>query len=166
MQTIRIENLEAFAAFARLFAQSLRGGEVIGLVGDLGSGKTTFVQHVAEALGVKDAVRSPTFVLMNIYDLPKNRVNITSLCHVDAYRFEKEKELSDIGFEEYAGQPGIVTFVEWADKVPFIHTFPSYREITLIFDGSASRVVRLSDSSLKLWYYLPFDLSKKGGNKR
>ncbi|MEY4723188.1 MAG: hypothetical protein RLZZ324_701, partial [Candidatus Parcubacteria bacterium] len=66
MKSRRIKNLEELAAFAKEFAHSLKGGEIVGLIGDLGAGKTTFVQFLAAALGVKAAVKSPTFILMQV----------------------------------------------------------------------------------------------------
>ena len=63
MKTIWLDNEQQLDAFASEFAQTLQGGEVIGLVGDLGSGKTSFVQRVAAALGVKEQVKSPTFMI-------------------------------------------------------------------------------------------------------
>ncbi len=140
MQT-RIKNLQDLGVFAKKVAKDLRGGEVLGLIGDLGAGKTTFVQMLARHLGVHEAVKSPTFILMQVFHTSKHHA-VQQLCHVDAYRLKNVVELDAIGFREYAGTPGTVTIVEWADRVPEIHTLPKYQE--LIFDfgkGEERRIV-------------------------
>ncbi len=84
------------------------GGEVIGLIGPLGAGKTVFVQGLAEGLSVTDGtIASPTFVMMSLYQgrLP--------LCHIDLYRLDAP--LETIGLDEYLRWHG-VTAIEWADK--------------------------------------------------
>ncbi|MEK9152909.1 MAG: tRNA (adenosine(37)-N6)-threonylcarbamoyltransferase complex ATPase subunit type 1 TsaE [Patescibacteria group bacterium] len=132
MKTIKVENLEAMTAFAVEFAATLKGGEIIGLVGDLGAGKTTFVQIVAAALGAKIKVHSPTFVLMR--RIPMNggkKLEIKVLVHADAYRIASEKEMIDAGFWDLAGRDDSVTFVEWADRMPSLHRLDAYRELTL-----------------------------------
>jgi tRNA threonylcarbamoyladenosine biosynthesis protein TsaE len=82
---------------------------VVALHGDLGSGKTCFVQGLAEALGIKAAVTSPTFTLVNEYrgDRP--------LVHIDLYRLSHPDEVLALGFEEYLLSDGI-TAVEWPDR--------------------------------------------------
>lgn len=94
--------------------RSLYGGEVIALYGDLGAGKTAFTQGLADGLGVKDGVNSPTFVIIKVYHANKKKLN---LCHIDAYRLANENDLSDIGVEDYLGNPQTVTVIEWADRV-------------------------------------------------
>ncbi|HTM67660.1 MAG TPA: tRNA (adenosine(37)-N6)-threonylcarbamoyltransferase complex ATPase subunit type 1 TsaE [Candidatus Binatia bacterium] len=142
MQTVIIKNVPELEAFAHEFASSLRGGEVIGLVGDLGAGKTTFVQMLAAALGVESAVKSPTFILMQVLPTAR-RTGAHRLCHVDAYRLKDWEELAAIGFEEYAGEARTVTLVEWADRVPEIHKFPAYQELTFAFGPGEGRTLRL-----------------------
>lgn len=146
MKQVEIENLKALKGFAKSFAAGLQGGEVIGLVGDLGAGKTAFVKEVAAALGVQGEVKSPTFILMQLLkcgDAGKKK-GILEVCHVDAYRLEDSGELAAIGFHDYAGQSGVVTFVEWADRVPIIHTHKGYQELTFVFAGKESRKIIFS----------------------
>jgi tRNA threonylcarbamoyladenosine biosynthesis protein TsaE len=95
---------------ARTVATLLSGGDVIILTGDLGAGKTTFVQGAAEALGVIDRVASPTFTLVRRYRGPRP-VN-----HVDVYRLDRIQEVIDLGFEDLFDPEG-VTFVEWGDVI-------------------------------------------------
>lgn len=145
MRTVTVKNLTELKALAEKIASELRGGEVIGLVGDLGAGKTTFVQQLAGALGVTGAVKSPTFILMQLLATAPAAAKrgVGRLCHVDAYRLEDWSELAAIGFEEYAGQPDVVTLVEWADRVPEIHRQPGYREITIGFGKGEARTFTL-----------------------
>ena len=101
------------AELARRLAGVLRPGTVICLDGDLGAGKTLFVQNLAASLGVQGEVTSPTFNLMNLYEdgrLP--------LVHFDLYRLEQEYELEEIGFYDYVENPDGLVLIEWAEKFP------------------------------------------------
>ena len=91
----------------------LKGGEIIGLTGELGSGKTCFVRGVAEGLGVgKEAwVRSPTFTLINEYD---GRVPVY---HIDLYRVGDARELDELNLREYLFSEG-VSAIEWFERLP------------------------------------------------
>jgi len=92
---------------------------VIGLVGNLGAGKTTFMQAVAKHLGIKDKVRSPTFVIIKKYPLEKNQKNkkYDFLFHLDAYRLSSEKELLSLGWKEIIENEKNLVFVEWPENV-------------------------------------------------
>lgn len=143
MKTVTIKNLDAMRKFAAEFAASLKGGEVIGLVGDLGAGKTTFTQALAAAFGVEREVKSPTFTLMQLYPtgVAARDRGVSLLCHVDAYRTEDEAELFGIGLEEYIADPHCVTVVEWADRAPSLHGLPNFRELTFSFGEGEEREV-------------------------
>ncbi|MCG2690967.1 tRNA (adenosine(37)-N6)-threonylcarbamoyltransferase complex ATPase subunit type 1 TsaE [Candidatus Parcubacteria bacterium] len=101
--------------FAKKFAKRLKGGEIIGLTGDLGAGKTVFAKGLAAGLGVKKNITSPTFVLMKVYQT--KYPNIKYLIHIDAYRLKTPQDLIAIGAEEYFNRPDTVTVIEWADKI-------------------------------------------------
>lgn len=90
-------------------AQELQPGDCVVLIGELGVGKTTFVQGLAQGLGVAEPVRSPTFILMREY---RGKV---PLYHFDAYRIKNSDELREIGFEETVRSQGI-TVIEWGEK--------------------------------------------------
>jgi len=95
------------------FAGNLRGGEVVALVGELGTGKTTFVSGAAEVLECRDRVRSPSFTLVNIYKCADKAIK--EIVHVDLYRLldQEEFDYRDFGLEDYVGRRDMVIFVEW-----------------------------------------------------
>jgi len=88
----------------------LRAGDVVATIGELGAGKTCFLQGLVKGLGVTETATSPTFVLINHY---RGRLPVY---HLDAYRTESLAELQDLGLEEFIWGDG-VTVVEWADKL-------------------------------------------------
>lgn len=98
---------------AQTLLTNWRGGEVVFLVGGLGSGKTAFTQGIAKALHITRPVQSPTFVLVREYAVPKKQPGpIRRVIHIDAYRFRSARELLDLGWSDFAGQPDTLTFVE------------------------------------------------------
>ena len=88
---------------------------VVGLVGNLGAGKTTFLQSVAKHLGVKRKVSSPTFVIMKKYPLKNKKHKF--LFHLDAYRLKNEQELLHLGWEEIIKDENNLVFIEWPQNV-------------------------------------------------
>ncbi len=88
---------------------------IIGLQGELGSGKTTFVQFFAKALGVKDKILSPTFVIFKSFVL-KNKY-FEKLYHFDCYRINQPKEILDLGFKEIIADKKNIILIEWSDKI-------------------------------------------------
>ena len=104
------------------------GAVVVGLYGNLGSGKTTLVQCVAEVLGVAEHITSPTFVIMKSYKLSPRQArspewrrgttfNFQLLTHIDAYRLKSAEELRALGFEKLLRDGANLILVEWADQV-------------------------------------------------
>jgi tRNA threonylcarbamoyladenosine biosynthesis protein TsaE len=104
-------------ALAKNFAKTLIGGETIGLVGDLGAGKTVFTKGLAAGLGVYDTVNSPTFVLMKVYKIKNKKIKIKVLVHLDAYRIKKAEEISSVGLEDYLDQPDKIVVIEWPKNI-------------------------------------------------
>ena len=102
-------------ALGKKFASVLRSGDVIGLYGDLGAGKTTFVKGLVKGFGMNKIVKSPTFTLMNIY--PIKDKTIKQLVHIDCYRLTDPDQLEEIGALEYFGKKDTVVIIEWAEKV-------------------------------------------------
>jgi len=99
----------------RCIGAALKGGEVVGLTGPLGSGKTHLIKGIAEGAGAADANRisSPTFVIVNEYLATGAGLDVY---HIDAYRIESIAEFEMLGFDEFC-RPDSVVVIEWADKV-------------------------------------------------
>ena len=94
------------------FARNLPAGTVLSLVGDLGAGKTEFVKGLAIGLGVENEVASPTFTVVHEY-----RGGRLALFHMDFYRLNEERELDEVGFDDYLMAGGVCA-IEWGDKFP------------------------------------------------
>lgn len=97
---------------------------VVGLSGDLGTGKTTFTQSVAKLLGIKGKIKSPTFVIMKRYPLSSRPTSplgrsggFKNLFHLDAYRLKNEQELLNLGWKEIISNPEHLVFIEWPENV-------------------------------------------------
>ncbi|MHB1419519.1 MAG: tRNA (adenosine(37)-N6)-threonylcarbamoyltransferase complex ATPase subunit type 1 TsaE [Bacillota bacterium] len=128
----------------KLVGELLPPGAVVTLNGDLGAGKTTFVQGLAKGVGVDELVTSPTFNLIHEY------IGRLPLYHVDAYRLKDDEPLEELGLDEYLYGTG-VTVVEWAERIAAIlpndrleiniqkgtDGSPDYRQITIIHKGFA-----------------------------
>lgn len=100
----------------KITCSSIGGATIVGLFGELGSGKTSFTQGVACALKVKDQITSPTFVLEKIYKLAR-KFPFEHLIHIDCYRLDGAKEMSALGWDEIKSDPKNIIFVEWPDRV-------------------------------------------------
>jgi tRNA threonylcarbamoyladenosine biosynthesis protein TsaE len=107
---LRSDSPEATLAVGRAIGRDATPGTLIALVGELGAGKTQLAKGVAEGLGVKTVVNSPTFVLMN------EHVGRLRLYHVDAYRLDDPEEAVDAGLIDERQADGVVV-VEWADRL-------------------------------------------------
>lgn len=120
------------------FAKKIKAGNNLALEGDLGSGKTTFIQGLAKALGVKEQITSPSFVLVKEFETSKKGVK---LIHIDLYRLQKLDDIIKQGLKEYFGSKNI-TVVEWAKiakdilpkntiQIKFKHISDKKRQITI-----------------------------------
>jgi tRNA threonylcarbamoyladenosine biosynthesis protein TsaE len=108
--TCRTSGPEQTRALAAAAATVLRPGDAVALSGELGAGKTCFVQGAAGGLGITARVTSPTFMLVRTYD--EGRVPVV---HCDVYRLDRLHDVLDLGDEVLA--PDVVTFVEWGDAI-------------------------------------------------
>ena len=91
------------------------GALVVGLYGDLGSGKTTFTQDVAAIFGIEENITSPTYVIEKIY--PIIQAKFKNLIHIDAYRLASGKELISLGWKNISSNPDNIILIEWPEKV-------------------------------------------------
>ena len=113
--------------------RALAPGAVVALLGGLGAGKTAFTRGLASGLGIEAFVSSPTFTIVNEYD------GKVPLFHFDMYRLDSERELFDIGWDDYLERGGVCA-VEWSEKVP--GAFPPGAIVVKIEDlgGGARRL--------------------------
>ena len=124
---------------------------VLGLTGDLGAGKTTFLQGFARGLGIKEVVNSPTFVIMKKFQIPNSDSHIPTpnfkfFYHLDCYRLEKPEEILALGFAKIILNPQNIVAIEWPEKIAeflpkniininFIHRNSTERELNIDAPG-------------------------------
>lgn len=113
MEEIITNSQEETKSFAKNLAKKINGG-VIALSGELGAGKTTFVQGFAEGLGIKDKIISPTFVLVRQHNIPNTS---SILYHIDLYRLEDQLSINSIGLEDFISDPKNIVIIEWSEKL-------------------------------------------------
>lgn len=118
---VHTNSLTEFTDEAKRFSQILSPhpshATLVTLSGELGAGKTSFVQAVAEGLGVQGRVTSPTFVLEKIYELvPEYARGFTRLVHIDAYRFKTAEEFAGLGFDTLYRSTDTLIFLEWPER--------------------------------------------------
>lgn len=124
---IHTDSAEETYEFAKQYSQSLQGGEILCMYGDLGAGKTLFAQGVAAGLGIDGYISSPTFTIVNEYE---GRI---PLYHFDVYRIADPDEMYETGFDEYISSNG-VCLIEWAELIQDIIPLP-YTKITILRDS-------------------------------
>ena len=136
MYRFLLRSREDTLRFGQVLGSLLRAGDVIALIGDLGAGKTTLTQGIAQGMGITDRVTSPTFTLVQEY---QGRV---PLFHFDPYRLERPEDVYDFGFEEYLERGGAVV-VEWADKIAAL--LPTERLTLILTEESTSEDASLPE---------------------
>ncbi len=123
-RTIETNSPEETFALGRQIGEQAEPGEVYTLIGDLGVGKTVFTQGLAAGLGITEAVNSPTFTIVQVYE--DGRI---PFYHFDVYRIGDVEEMDEVGYEDYVYGEG-VSLIEWADLIEEI--LPEhYRRITI-----------------------------------
>jgi tRNA threonylcarbamoyladenosine biosynthesis protein TsaE len=135
-------------ALGQQWGQEAVAGWIVGLIGDLGAGKTQLVKGLADGLGIRAAILSPTFALVHEYNdgrLP--------LFHLDLYRLESEAAIHAAGLYEYLQQKNGVTVVEWADRLPELRTIGAsgtggfrYRLASIVATAENERRISYEDS--------------------
>ncbi|MCR4322710.1 MAG: tRNA (adenosine(37)-N6)-threonylcarbamoyltransferase complex ATPase subunit type 1 TsaE [Candidatus Azambacteria bacterium] len=146
MNSIITKSAEETKALAKLFAEAitqevvLKSAVVVALNGVLGAGKTTFAQGFAEGLGVKEKVKSPTFVLVHKYGIKKKK-QFKSFYHADCYRLEGEKDVSSIGLSEVMADPENIVLIEWARRVAKALPKKNMIRVTLTYINEKTRKI-------------------------
>ena len=126
-QIVYIKNEHDTEEFGMKLASSLEPGDIVALIGDLGTGKTTLTKYIAKGLGVTENIDSPTFNIVM-----EHKSGIIPLFHFDVYRLSSGDELLDIGADEYFYSDG-VCIIEWADIVADV--VPEKAKVILIEYG-------------------------------
>lgn len=140
----KILNFKQIDKLAYDIAEIAKDGTVIALIGDLGTGKTSFVKKIASKIGVTDIVKSPTFNYVIEYKSGK-----IPLYHFDVYRIDNPLEIYEIGYEDYLEKDGIV-IIEWADIIleelpeeyiciKFFHNDEETRKINVEYIGDNNK---------------------------
>ncbi len=110
-RSLTLKNEEETRQFGLDLAENLKAGDVIALIGNLGTGKTALTRYVAEGLGIHERISSPTFTIVKEYDSGR-----LPLYHFDVYRIADPEEMFNIGADEYFFGQGICV-IEWADMI-------------------------------------------------
>ena len=122
---------------AKKMAKDLRGGEILALYGDLGAGKTAFVQGLAQGLGIRRPVTSPTFVIIRPY-----KGAVLTLYHIDLYRIRDVGEVRDLGVEEILKDKKAVLAIEWPEKMESL--LPRARTMKIHFEWLGENTRRIT----------------------
>jgi tRNA threonylcarbamoyladenosine biosynthesis protein TsaE len=132
MIQIKISSLEEIDDAAVRLIKAFGQSRIIAFSGEMGAGKTTLIQSVCKALGVKDVVNSPTFALINEYFTEEGR----SIFHFDLYRIEDLSEMYDLGYEDYFYSDSSL-FIEWPEKAAELMPEGTlFLKISVLEDGS------------------------------
>ena len=117
------ETKRVAAMFARRIIKELNFGKkaaVVALSGDLGAGKTAFAQGFAKGLGVKEPVKSPTFVILKKYDISRSEIKTTRFrhfYHLDCYRLKNTQDARSLGLAEILKNPANLVLIEWPERI-------------------------------------------------
>lgn len=110
--TIKIENLDFYPQAAAQFIAAMQGRRIFAFYGSMGAGKTTFIKALCEAMGVEDAINSPTFAIVNEYESAAG----DTIYHFDFYRIKNIAEVYNMGYEEYL-YSNAYCFIEWPELI-------------------------------------------------
>ena len=110
---IKIQDIDHIREAAREFVENIGEARVFAFYGKMGAGKTTFVKAICEELGVDDVITSPTFAIVNEYEV---KLKSQSIFHFDFYRIKKLEEVYDMGYEDYF-YSGALCFIEWPELI-------------------------------------------------
>jgi tRNA threonylcarbamoyladenosine biosynthesis protein TsaE len=144
MTLVPLNELSAFARDVRATLMLLpphHGATVVYLRGDLGAGKTSFVQALAKEFGVEGVVQSPTYTLMRSYDVPGGG-RYATLVHIDAYRLERPEEFAALRPEEFLNKEGTLALIEWPERIEEVGPKPDL-VVSFSSDGTGPAARRI-----------------------
>lgn len=139
---------EETKALGEKLANDLSGGEILLLFGNLGAGKTLFLQGLAQGLGVAGQVNSPTFNIMRLYKFKRDKKSQT-FCHIDAYRLRSGADLQTLGIEEIWQAKNTITAIEWAENISDIIPLRYYK-ISIAQTTKEKREIKIEKISREL----------------
>ena len=113
---IKIQNIDTIRESAREFISHIGTHRVFAFYGKMGAGKTTFVKAICEELGVEDVITSPTFAIVNQYQVDQATADISTIYHFDFYRIKRLEEVYDMGYEDYFYSDALC-FIEWPELI-------------------------------------------------
>lgn len=132
-----------------------RGERILRLTGDLGSGKTTFIQGLAKSIGISGIIPSPTFIIVRQYKI--SRKNYSLFYHVDLYRLEKNVNIEGLGLTEIFSDPACLIAIEWAEK---LKKKIAENQITISFSIQNENIRIINLNSVPLSNYLQSYVNK------
>jgi len=146
---LQTKNLAKKLAREILNCFSTKKTVVIGLIGDLGGGKTTFVQGMAKGLGITEKILSPTFVIMRRFQV--SSFKFQDFYHIDCYRIQKPKDILGLGFREIISDPKNIVAVEWADRIKKIMPQnATWIKFTFVDKNTRKITVKIKNQRLKI----------------
>lgn len=116
------------------------GPVVFGLEGELGAGKTTFVQGFAKALGIKEKVLSPTFLILKEFNIPNSK---RILYHIDCYRIEGPKDILQLGWKDIVNDKKSIVMIEWPERIKEILP-KNTKTIRFTHNGGDKRTIEIT----------------------
>jgi tRNA threonylcarbamoyladenosine biosynthesis protein TsaE len=129
----------------RLVQRKKEEALTLSLEGDLGGGKTTFLQGLAKGLGIKEKVLSPTFIIVRKFKIPKKKEKqFNYFFHFDCYRIKEKEEVLDLGFKDYISNPENIIAIEWGDRIKNILPKDVIR-LKFIFVDKETRKIIIED---------------------
>lgn len=140
-ETFQTHSPEETQVIGKHIGQTLKAGDVVALIGDLGSGKTCLTQGIARGVGIvsQEVVNSPSYTLINEY------AGETPIFHIDLYRLKHHVEIVDLGLEEFLEGTGIC-IIEWADRMS--NLLPAnHIQITMTWVDESDRIIELQRSA-------------------
>jgi tRNA threonylcarbamoyladenosine biosynthesis protein TsaE len=137
-RTYSIEDLPKIAQELLSLLNPENKATILAFYGGLGAGKTTLTQAIAKELGVEETITSPTFVIAKWYKT--NTKDFDTLLHIDAYRIEKEEELSVLGINKAFDEPRTLVIIEWPEKLPNILVSVNPQIFNLYYEGEARSI--------------------------